>query len=325
MSSLLKKTQAFIRNLSFVKTNKEFLIFLIFLALSAATWFINVMNESYETEVLVPVKITKVPANVVITTDIQDSLHVTIRDNGFALLKYMFNNVEKPINVVFDDYSDAQYSGQIAVNSLSRQIRSRFRQANIVSVKPDRLDFYYNYGSHKRVPVQLAGNITPADMYYLSKIKLSPDSVTIFATEDMLDSIKYATTKPLNISNLHDTTQVAVSMVTIKGVKFEPNIINVKLYPDIYAEDNIEVPIICRNLPAGKTLRTFPSKATVHFVAGLKNMRNIIASDFVVETDYNEFTADTLSSKCHLILLSVPDMVSRATLTTTDVEYLIEE
>lgn len=325
MAKLLKRIYSFIRNLPFVNTNKEFLIFLIFLVLSAAFWFINVMNESYEAEVLVPVKITKVPANVVITTDIQDSLHVTIRDNGFALLKYMFHNVEKPIYVAFDEYSDAQYSGEISVNSLSRQIRSRFRQANIVSVKPDRLDFFYNYGSHKKVPVHLAGNITPADMYYLSKIKLSPDSVTIFATEEMLDSIKYAPTKPLNINNLSDTMQVNIGMVSIRGVKFEPNKINVRLYPDIYAEDNIEVPITCRNLPEGKTLRTFPSKATVHFVAGLKNMRSIIASDFVVEADYNEFIADTLTSKCHLILLSVPDVVSRATLTTTDVEYLIEE
>ena len=325
MANLLKKIYSYIRNLWSAKTNKEFLIFLIFLALSAAFWFINVMNESYEAEVLAPVKMTKVPANVVITTDIQDSLHVTIRDNGFALLKYMFSNVEKPIYVDFNEYSDAQYSGQISANSLSRQIRSRFRQSNIVSVKPDRLDFYYNYGSHKKVPVHLAGNITPADMYYLSKIKLSPDSVTIFATEDMLDSIKYAPTKPLNINNLSDTMQVNISMVSIRGVKFEPSIINVKLFPDIYAEDNIEVPIICRNLPEGKTLRTFPSKATVHFVAGLKNIRNIIASDFIVETDYNEFIADTLSSKCHLILLGVPDLVSRATLTTTTVEYLIEE
>lgn len=283
------------------------------------------MNESYEMEIVVPVQLTKVPSNIVITTEIQDSLHVTMRDKGFALLKYFFKKDEKPIYVKFEDYNTSEYSGAIPTSALMRQIRSRFNHANITSVKPERLEFYYNYGKHKKVPVKLEGHITPAELYYLSSIRLLPDSVNVYAIESMLDSIKYAPTRPLNISNLSDTMTVSVNLVSIKGVKFAPNKVKVNLYPDIYAEADIEVPITCINLPPGKTLRTFPSKAIVHFVAGLKNMHDIMPSDFTVVTDYNEFAADTANTKCHLILQNLPDAVSRATLTITDIEYLIEE
>lgn len=314
-----------IRDLKFGKLNKEFLIFIFFLVLSATFWFINTMNETYETEVIVPVKLTKVPSNIVITTDIQDSLHVTVRGNGFSLLKYMFNNEAKPIYVKFDDYNTTEYSGTISTSSLSRLLLSRFKNVNISSVKPDRLEFYYNYGKHKRVPVRLEGNVTAAESYYISGYKFMPDSVTVYAIESILDSIHYAPTRLLNISNLSDTLRMDVALASIKGVKFEPNIVKIGLYPDIYSEGSLDIPITCINLPAGKTLRTFPSKATVRFVAGLKDMRSISPSDFVVETDYADFSTDTTSTKCHIILRSVPDNVNRATLTINDVEYLIEE
>ena len=78
-----------VRNFLFNSVNKEFLIFLFFLGLSGTFWLIMTMNESYEVELPVELKLTHVPQNIVITTELEDTVHVTVRDKGYALLPYL--------------------------------------------------------------------------------------------------------------------------------------------------------------------------------------------------------------------------------------------
>ena len=71
-----------IRDFLFSKTNREFLIFLFFLALSAFFWAFLALNESYEKEFAIPVTITDVPKNIMLTSDETDTVRITIRDKG---------------------------------------------------------------------------------------------------------------------------------------------------------------------------------------------------------------------------------------------------
>ena len=59
---------------------KEFLIFLFFLIVSGTFWLLMALNETVEREFEVPVSLVGVPKDVVITTDIQDTLKVTLRE-----------------------------------------------------------------------------------------------------------------------------------------------------------------------------------------------------------------------------------------------------
>ena len=98
-----------------------------------------------------------------------------------------------------------------------------------------------------------------------------------------------------------------------------------KFYTDVLTEETMDgVPIQGINVPAGKVLRTFPPKVRIHFVAGADRIRSLCPDDFTVITDYNEIM-DTHSEKCKLYLRSVPQGISRASLETKEVDYLIEE
>src|SRR3712207_6001934 len=72
-----------IRNFLFSWLNREFLIFLFFLALSGLFWLLMTLNETYEAEISVPVRIVNVPRNIVLTTEVDDTFRVTVRDKGF--------------------------------------------------------------------------------------------------------------------------------------------------------------------------------------------------------------------------------------------------
>lgn len=100
--------------------------------------------------------------------------------------------------------------------------RQLFGSSAIISMKPDKYEFFYNFGLKKKMPVKLVGKIVPGQSYYLSKISFVPDSVEIYASREMLDSMKYVNTEHLNISNLTDTVVKDVSLLKVKGVKYVP-------------------------------------------------------------------------------------------------------
>lgn len=314
-----------VRNFLFSWMNREFLIFLFFLFLSGAFWLLMALNETYEKEIEIPVQLVEIPKNVVLTSDTTTIVRVTVRDKGFSLLAYLYGNKINPISVKFKNYAKKTGVGVIPQAELQKIMsRQLFSSSAILSMKPDKYEYFFNYGLKKRMPVRLIGKIIPGQSYYLSKITFSPDSVDIYASREMLDSIKHLNTEPLNIRNLTDTVIKDVALYRIKGVKYVPEKVKVSICPDILTEEKCEVPIEAVNMPEGKILRTFPSRVTVTFTVGASLFRTISPERFKVVVDYNELMAEP-SDKCNIYLRSVPHGVRNARLSVAQVDYLIEE
>ena len=82
-----------IRKSLFRLVNKDFLIFLFFLALSSVFWLLMTLNETYEQEIRIPVSMVNVPDNVVLLSPDTDTVKVTVRDRGLVLLGYVYGAV----------------------------------------------------------------------------------------------------------------------------------------------------------------------------------------------------------------------------------------
>ena len=315
-----------VRNFLFSSANREFLTFFFFLVLSTIFWLMTALNETYEREVSVPAYLVNVPKNVVITSDMEDIVRVTVRDKGFALLAYIYGEGVRPININFQSFVTRQSGyGVVPSQELMKMINQRFSGASkVVQVKPDRLDFYFNFGISRRLPVRMSGQVVPGRSYYLARTKFWPDVVTVYASKRVLDSLRYVKTAPINIVNFGDTVIQNVALEKIKGVKIVPNMVRIGLYPDILTEESIEVPIKSINMPEGKVLRTFPSKVRVNFTVGASLFRHINADQFSVVVDYNELIANP-SDKCSIILKTSPHSVRNARLQRSQVDYLIEQ
>ncbi|MBR1469839.1 MAG: YbbR-like domain-containing protein [Prevotella sp.] len=315
-----------LKNFLFRIVNREFLIFLFFLLISGAFWLLTTLNEIDEYEYKIPVNMTGVPRDVIITTSFEDTLHVTLRDRGFTLAAYLFGNRIKPVVLNFQTYATKGVGrGIVPPGELQKLVyRNLYGSSKIVTVKPERLDFYYNFGQSQKVPVRLNGTITPAKSYYLARTISSPSSVTIYADRDLLDSIKHIYTEPLKITNFEDTVVQTVNLQKIKGVKIVPEQVVITLCPDVLTEESIEVPIHAVNMPEGNILRTFPPRVKVKFVAGATLFRQIKPEQFLVEADFRELV-DKHPEKCPLYLRKIPSGVKNAQLEITQVDYLIEQ
>lgn len=315
----------FIRVFLFSRGNKEFLIFLFFLALSGAFWLSLTLNDTYEQEFAIPVAVVDVPKNAVLTSDEVDTVKMTIRDKGIFLISYYYGDYLKNIRIHFRSHSHNNGTGTIAAQELQKIVYSRlFSSSKILSTKPDKLEFYYSYGTKKKVPVRWSGRVIPEELYFISRVEYSPDSVTIYASEEKLDSINMVYTEQLNYANFRDTLSVNCRLSKIKSVKMVPDHVQVNFFTDVLTEERIEgIPVQGINMPEGKTLRTFPAKVAVNFVTGVNVYRNLRPQDFTVVVDYNDIKKNP-SEKCDIHLKDVPSGISRARLETTQVDYLIE-
>lgn len=321
----LKDLYSKVSDFLFSRTNRELLTFLLFFALAGVFWLMTTLNEVYEQEVRIAVRYTRIPQNVVLTSSETDTLRVIVSDKGFNIISFVYGQVQRPLNIEFKRYADGKGTGTVGSTDLRKMVVSVLpASTKLVAVKPEKLKFYYNYGESKKVPVKYTGKVAPQQLYYIASTKYSPDSVTIYATKSMLDTIRVAYTEELNYSDLHDTLKVLAGMQPIEGAKIVPEHVNISFITDVLTEVEIkDIPIEGINMPQGKKLRTFPAKVTVKCVTGMKNFQAIKAEDFQVVANYNEFSQST-SSKCGIWIRRVPQGVSNAKLNVKEVDYLIE-
>ncbi len=327
-------TLSTLRNFLLRIFNKEFLIFLFFLVLSGGFWLIMTLNETYEREFSVPLRLTEVPRNVVITSEPDSVVRFTVRDKGYMIAYYELDNTFRPIYADYKLYCDGRSRGDISVADLQRQIYLQLsKSSKIASIKGGKFSFSFNFGRHKKVPIRILGTVTPGNNYYLARVDFMPDSVEVYAVRNVLDSIQTVYTERLHITNFTDVKETTVDLRKFTNAKCIPSRVKMKLYPDVLTEESVEVPIEAINIPENKVIRTFPSKIKVNFVVGAYRMRSmpknaetkeLLPVGFRVVVNYEEIMKKH-SEKCSVYVISSPNGVRNVRLAVNSVDYLIEQ
>lgn len=314
-----------LRNFFLWIKSKEFLVFLFFLFVSGLFWGVLAVKEPAEKEIGILFSIVNQPPNVVITSEKVDTLKVTVRDNGYNFIGYYLERPE-PIKIKFASY--AKDDGKISVNNaeLAKMVKKRLeRSAEIVSIKPEKIEFYFNYGDNKVVPVALDADIKAADKYFITLKRAEPDTVRVYASKSLLTSIDSAKTRYIRLNNISGETTLDVNLKKVNGVKYEPSKVKLIVNADLQRDVTLEVPIEMINVPDSVLLRIFPSKVHVSFVTGTSLVNNIAPEDFRVEVVYNDVESGTGQKTLPLRLVASPGIAKRPKMAVTKVDYLIEK
>lgn len=323
----LRKYYVRVKNALLGRRNKEFLIFLFFFFVSTAFWLLQSLNEMFDVDIKVPLKLENVPEDVVVTSDLPSELTVKVRDKGTVLVRYIYGADFSPVVVDYRDYDKGMVSGGVVVDRpyVQKKIQARLlASTNIVSMRPDTLEFFFNRGARKKVPVKLAGAIETSPEYYLKRVAFEPDSVEVLAPPAILDTLSEVFVVPVHLSGLSSNTKILRDLHRVRGAKFIPGQVNMTMWVDLYTEKTVEVPVVGLNFPGSKDLRTFPSKVDVTFRVGMSRFKEITADDFVLAVTYEELMQND-SSKLKLHLRSVPPGVSNVRIEPSEVDYLIEQ
>ena len=314
-----------IRSFLLSKKSREFLIFLFFVFVSFSFWLLQVLNDDYETELSVPLRMKNVPENVVLTSEFPKELKIGVKDRGTVLVNYLLGQTLYPVTLDFAEYADKGSQVRIPSVALNKRIASQLNQSTkLFTVKPDTLELIYTRGQGKKVPVKLQGEVKSERQFYISNIVYSPDSVMVYAPKDILDTITSAYTEVLYVEQISDTTRHRIGLMPVKGAKFIPSYNDVTFYVDMYSEKTVEVPVQGVNFPGNKVLRTFPSKVHVTFQIGLTQFKSVTADDFEVVVDYQKLREEK-GDKCKPVLMQSPLNVNHVRISPQEIDYIIEQ
>lgn len=321
-----KKIYKIIGNFLFSNVNREFLTFLVFLVISGVFWLMIMLNDTYEKEFKIPISLSDVPNTVVIGDDV-DTIRVTLRDKGFVLAVIMLDG-SLDENTMYFDFNRYARDGKgiIPAQDVIKQLKNDFIsvQGKVLQIKPDRIEFFYNKGVSRKLPVHLVGNIDPQTGYYISRTIISPDSVLVYASDAAFDTLMYVETQRINLSDFTEPQELTPALRKIRGAKLQTDYVKVKLVTDMLTDGTIDVPVTGINMPQGIVLRTFPAKVKVLFKSGMRRFKSLKASDFSIVVDYNDIINNP-SDKCRILLQKTPHDILDPRIEINSIDYLLEK
>lgn len=319
--TMLRRTKEFLLS----DRSREFFIYLLFVLIAAAFWLMQTLDNDYETDITVPVRLRGVPENVVITSEPVSQVTVRVRDKGMALLNYTLAKRFYPITLNFADYHSQDNHVTLPTLSFQRAVSSQLGSTTrILSIRPDTIDYYYSEGRTKKVPVRFRGKVGGGRQYYVSDTVFSPDSVDVYAIPSAYDTIDAAYTEAADYGQIEDTLHRQVRLQVSRGVKFVPDEVHLSLPVDIYTEKTVDVPIEGINFPADKELRAFPSKVKVTFQVPMSRYRDITADDFRILVSYEELIA-LGDQKYTVKLRKQPQGIAQIRFNPSQVDFIIEQ
>lgn len=306
------------------RRRRDIINYLFFVVLAAVFWAFQTANEVYEQELEAPLELINVPSNVVITSELPSCVKVRVKDKGTNLFPYVYGRQTLPKVVIdFNEYQSNSGHVRILTSELLKPLMAA-RDFTFLGVHPDTLEYYYNHGLSKRVPVKWQGSIQTTEGYTLADVRVSRDSVLVYASREVLDTITAAWLQPVTLSDVADTTTLSRPIQKVRGARFSPNTVKVSLFTDRIVEKSVQVPVHGVNFPAGKRLQTFPAQVAVTFQVGMKMYRDITADDFILVVNYEDLL-QIAGNRCHLSLKSTPLGVSQVKIEPSDVEFIIED
>lgn len=319
------KTTRQVKDFLLSDKSREFFFFLFFFLVAGGFWLLQTLNNDYEAEFSIPVRLKGVPNNVVITSEPASELRIKVKDKGTVLLNYMLGKSFYPITLDYADYTGVDNEVKIYAPQFEKKVLGQLNvSSRLLAMKPDTLEYIYSTGASKLVPVKLQGTVSAGRQYYLSDTIFRPDSVLVYAPEGVLDTITAAYTQRVKLEDISDTLKQQTPLRIQKGVKFVPASVEMMLPVDVYTEKTVEVPLRGVNFPADKVLRAFPSKVQITFQVGLSHFRQINANDFHLYVSYEELLR-LGSDKYTVKLKNVPKGVSQVRFNPEQVDFLIEQ
>lgn len=302
---------------------KDILLYLGFVVISFVFWLMLALNNLMQNNYKVKFIIDDIPENITIVSEYSEELSVTVKNNGYAFVKYMFGK-QPEIVVNFNDFADGKGSFSISKQTMSDLMVSRFGSgANIVAIQPDAMLLKYTNLPGKKVPVSPVADYSANIQYVVNgAIKTIPDSVTVFSDADNLNSINEVVAEKITGKNLTDSLVLKTAVKKTKDVKIIPDSVTVVIPVEPLVAKKTSIPIEVVNCPEKIRLIVFPSRVTAVYLLPLSLYEKRSDEKFDAIVDYNDIHGK--SDKLPLRLRSVPENYRNIQLQMDSVEYIIE-
>ncbi|MBD5284740.1 MAG: hypothetical protein HDS29_00480 [Bacteroides sp.] len=302
---------------------KEILLFLLFLMISYVFWLLLTLNNEMQEDIEVPVEIAGIPDSVTVISNIPESLKISVRDKGSALMKYKLGGI-KPMKINWADYSQAKNKFLLNKADLGAKIRDYISSSSqLVTMLPDSISLSYTTTPGRRVAVKVQADLKPIFGSIINgPLTTNTDSVWLFSVEDLPHNLTHVETLPIVRSSLSDTTEITVAIKPLPGVKIVPEEIVVKVPVEPLIARRQMATVIAKNIPDNISLHTFPSRIEIAYLVPMSEY-NSEPYDINAYVDYADIANNT-SGKLPVTLSLYPESYHSVEAIPDSVEYITE-
>ena len=303
-------------------TGREVLLFLFFVMVSCCLWLMLTLNRDYEDDIKFKLSIKEVPEDISFSSA-DEELIVHIKDKGTNLMNYKFESF-LPVSLPYSDFANKNGRLTLPASSLQKIIKNKLNSATVImGMHPDTIVLYTQESAVKR-PVALKVNVVPARQYALGDVKVYPDSVWVFASSAVTDTLKTVVAESLLRSDVRDTVRVTLPLKPLHNVNYNPAEVEVVIPVYPYTQKVLELPVVGIDFPEMYKLQTIPSKVSLQVNVSLENYASIQPEEFELGISYFDvYGAET--NKAEVRVLRAPKGVKDVKIVPSLVEYIIEQ
>jgi hypothetical protein len=274
---------------------RDYLIFLGFLALSSLFWLLKTFEKTYEADYTFNIDFHD-KKGYVFDEDLPKKVTLTVEETGFDLLRYKLNPNFQTVSLNLEELIQRRERRRGTGNYflLSSDIKGPIIRylpstTTIKNIQPDTLHIRFGRQVQKKVPVSFNGLVIPARQRMISgNIRVTPDSVTIFGSARILDTLLSVRTEFETFNNVKDTLSQTMRLQKIPGIEFGQNRFNVMIPVETFTEKTVNVPVVGIGFPNDMQVRTFPGLVQVSFFVGVGRYSTVDERNFKAWVDYSD-------------------------------------
>lgn len=246
-------------------------MFLLFVALATIMQFINKLNDSYITEVKIPVHLTVDYGSDYWVEDPDFEVAATVQGKGSALLGYKMGwheAVAIPFNTLSVDQNpikgENKYLRRVDAQSVAVALSKAQKELTISQI--NNAEIVLKIAPIRRAKIAIRPHINAEcrrQFMQVGPTKLSRDSIDIKAPQSILDTLSCISTESLSLEDLRTPKSGMVDLIFPKAVV--STISKVEYTVDVagYTEIEFVLPIFIDNLPDSLRSVLVPSQVVV--------------------------------------------------------------
>ena len=292
---------------------KEALIFFFFVLLSLGFWLLQSLQQEYEIEISIPVRYKNIPPDISFTETPPQEIIAKVKDKGSVLLNYSFGRSFAPIETNMKNQAEKSGSLSITKKTIQSDIQKQLlATTSLVGFEPQSIEAAYSNRIKKDITVKINGTIqTNPGFHGSGNIQSSPSTVSVYASDIVLDTLNQAKTVFTEIKKGTKTITRTVQLQKISEATYDPTSVTITIPIEEFTEKTLEIPVICTGLPPHYTLRTFPSIAKVTCSVPLSRFKDLSEDAFEIKFSFKDLEQN-VSGTLPIQLTKKPHSVTTA-------------
>lgn len=313
------------------KLREKLSVFLFCLFFSVIMWGLIKLSHEYDITYKYRIQPTGMPENMVLVSQPDSVLSVSIRGSGVELYRRLFSSRMRNLPLSLEGgrvkFSNTHSVLAIRASSLRPQLVADLPAGAIITgLEPDTLRFIFKPSYSKLIPVLPQLKLQFVSQYQLyDSVQLIPDSVMIMGMREIVDTIRQVYTEQKNFRGLNEDVTARLSLIVPESyppVRLMSDSITVKLKVEKFTEAQILLPV---RLEAGEheiSYRLFPENVKVTCRVSLRDYDKLDASLFSAVVYYQDIH-DNPNTRIPVEIVNKPDFVRIIRIDPDKIEYLI--